>query len=198
MANIAARGAVETAMNLRLEWQNGQDVVDVTPHDPRAPRPPSPNRGRNVFDDWNCRIGGTHPTRYSSGEPRAIDDNKCIWVSCHQLPGRKAHESQNSRKSPGYRAEADYGKIIDGVEAPDTFLRHLAATNAGRVNRTTCGCPQRAHERRAQLIPRLLSPPHQKEIEHLATKVGRTLKRHSGPEAPLHRQRIISRDPRLR
>src|ERR1700737_2060551 len=157
MANIAARGAVETAMNLRLEWQNGQDVVDVTPHDPRAPRPPSPNRGRNVFDDWNCRIGGTHPTRYSSGEPRAIDDNKCIWVSCHHLP----------------------------------------AANAGKVNRTTCGCPQRAHERRAQLIARLLSR-HQKEIEHLATKVGRTLKRHSGPEAPLHRQRIISRDLRLR
>ncbi len=118
-------------------------------------------------------------------------------MPCHHLLGGKAHESQNSRQSPGYRAEADYGKIIDGVEAPDAFLRHLAAANAGKANRTTRGCPQRAHERRAQLIARLLSR-HQKEIDHLATKVGRTLKRHSGPEARLHLQRTISRDPRLR
>src|SRR5919109_1690525 len=106
MTDIGARRPPETAMHLGLEWQQSEDMIDVAAHHPRAAGPPRPDRGRDVFDNRNFRIGGADPPRDTAGKARTVDDDENVRTLCDDSSRSEAHEPQDFWQASRNSAEA--------------------------------------------------------------------------------------------
>ena len=145
MTYVSAGRTSEPAVNFGLERQQRKNVIDIVSHHPCPPGPPSPDRRRDVFDDWNFRLGGAHAPCDAAGKARAVDDDQNVRAFFDDGSGGEAHEAQDSRQPARNGAKADDGKIVDGIEAREPLPRHIAAADAGETHRSAGALAQRAH-----------------------------------------------------
>ena len=157
MPDIGAGRAAEPPVDLGLERQQRQDVIDIGAHHPRAPRPPSPDRGRDIFDDRDRGIGGAYPPGDPPREAGTVDDDKNVRAFRHHSLGGKAHQAQDLWDATRNGAKSDDRKIVDRIKAGHPFGRHLTAADAGKAHMPDSPLPQRPHQRGAEPITRFLT-----------------------------------------
>ena len=78
MADIAAKRAAKPPMRLRLEGQDGEDMIDIAAHLARPARPPRPDARRDIVDDGEMRRPFAHALCDLMGEFGTIEDDEPV------------------------------------------------------------------------------------------------------------------------
>src|SRR5690348_8676187 len=171
MAHIGAGRPSQFPMDFGLERQQRENVIDIAAQLLGAAGPPSPNRRRYVLDDRNLRSDAMNAPRYSTGEGRAVDDDKGMRSPRDDLRGCEPDQAQYRRQTARYGTKADDRQVADRIKADQAFLAHLASANAGEAYLSVRALSQCAHERAAELVARFLGSDDE-QIEGVGTQLG--------------------------
>ena len=152
MTDIIARRAAKPRQSLRLERQNGENMIDIGPHRRRPPGPPGPHRRAHIVDDRKPRRASAHTTRDAMRKIRRVDQYEAVGRAGQYRPDRFIQARYQTRQSGKHRNKPHHREIRQRKQARQPFARHLPAAHAGdddaRLRRT-----QRAHQQRAKMIP---------------------------------------------
>ena len=153
MAHIIAWGAAKPRESIGLEGQNGQHMVDGCPHRPRSPRPPRPDGRADIANNRNSRRPRPHAARDALGEILRVDKHETIGRVGQDRPRGLVQTRQQPRQSGEDRDKPHHREVGERKETGEPLSRHFLPANA-RDDDARLRRAERAHQQRAQMIPR--------------------------------------------
>ena len=157
MADIGAWRSAQPAMRIRLEWQDGHEVIDIGPHLLRPTRPPGPDARRDIVDDRNLRFALADALGNRMGEFGTVDDDDAVRVGLKPRSDGLINSANQRRQARQNGKRAHHGDIGERKDRTQAFGLHRLAADAGEHDRPFGSRLERGHQLAAKEIPGVLA-----------------------------------------